>query len=26
MIILPEMIGYKIGVYNGKEFVPIEIN
>lgn len=25
MIILPEMIGYKFGVYNGKEFVVIEI-
>lgn len=25
MVILPEMIGHKIGVYNGKEFVPIEI-
>ena len=25
MVILPEIIGHKIGVYNGKEFVPIEI-
>ncbi len=25
MIILPEMIGLTIGVYNGKEFTPIEI-
>ncbi|RLJ03408.1 MAG: 30S ribosomal protein S19 [Candidatus Aenigmatarchaeota archaeon] len=25
MIILPEMVGKKIGVHNGKEFVPIEI-
>lgn len=25
MVILPEMIGHKIGVYNGKEFIPIEI-
>jgi len=25
MIILPEMIGHRIGVYNGKEFVPIDI-
>jgi len=25
MVILPEMIGHKIGVHNGKEFVPIEI-
>lgn len=25
MIILPEMIGYKFGVHNGKEFVVIEI-
>lgn len=25
MIILPEMVGRKIGVYNGKEFVPVEI-
>ncbi len=25
MIIIPEMVGKKIGVYNGKEFVPVEI-
>ncbi|MEM5797987.1 MAG: 30S ribosomal protein S19 [Candidatus Aenigmatarchaeota archaeon] len=25
MPIIPEMIGKKIGVYNGKEYVPIEI-
>jgi small subunit ribosomal protein S19 len=25
MVILPEMIGHKIGVHNGKEFVPVEI-
>ncbi len=25
MIILPEMVGLKIGVHNGKEFVSIEI-
>jgi len=25
MVILPEMVGAKIGVYNGKEFVPIVI-
>lgn len=25
MIILPEMVGYTIGVYNGKEFVPVKI-
>ncbi|RLJ08942.1 MAG: 30S ribosomal protein S19 [Candidatus Aenigmatarchaeota archaeon] len=25
MVIVPEMIGVKIGVYNGKEFVPVEI-
>jgi len=25
MVILPEMLGVTIGVYNGKEFVPIEI-
>lgn len=25
MIILPEMLGEKIGVHNGKEFVPLEI-
>ncbi len=25
MIILPEMVGRKIGVYNGKEFVTVEI-
>jgi small subunit ribosomal protein S19 len=26
MIILPEMVGLTIHVYNGKEFVPVEIN
>ncbi|MCD6496062.1 MAG: 30S ribosomal protein S19 [Candidatus Aenigmarchaeota archaeon] len=25
MVIIPEMLGRKIGVYNGKEFVAIEI-
>jgi small subunit ribosomal protein S19 len=25
MVILPEMVGSKIGVYNGKEYVPIII-
>ncbi len=25
MIILPEMVGSKIGVHNGKEYVPVEI-
>ncbi|MGC9072079.1 MAG: 30S ribosomal protein S19 [Acidilobus sp.] len=25
MIILPEMVGLTIGVYNGKEFVPVRI-
>lgn len=25
MVILPEMVGHKIGVYNGKEFVPVEV-
>ncbi|MCD6478198.1 MAG: 30S ribosomal protein S19 [Candidatus Aenigmarchaeota archaeon] len=25
MIILPEMVGKKIGIYNGKEYVPVEI-
>jgi small subunit ribosomal protein S19 len=25
MIIVPEMVGVKIGVYNGKEFVSVEI-
>lgn len=25
MIILPQMIGVKIGVHNGKEYVPLEI-
>jgi len=25
MVILPEMVGAKIGVYNGKEFVPVVI-
>ena len=25
MIIFPEMVGLKIGVYNGKEFVIVEV-
>jgi small subunit ribosomal protein S19 len=25
MIILPEMIGHRLGVYNGKEFVTVDI-
>ncbi len=25
MIVLPEMVGRKIGIHNGKEFVPVEI-
>jgi len=25
MIVLPVMVGSKIGIYNGKEFVPVEI-
>jgi small subunit ribosomal protein S19 len=25
MIILPEMVGVKLGVYNGKEYKPVEI-
>ncbi|MCD6274778.1 MAG: 30S ribosomal protein S19 [Candidatus Aenigmarchaeota archaeon] len=25
MVILPEMIGHKIGVHNGKEFIPLDI-
>jgi small subunit ribosomal protein S19 len=25
MVIIPEMLGVKIGVHNGKEYVPIEI-
>jgi small subunit ribosomal protein S19 len=25
IVIVPEMVGMKIGVYNGKEFFPIEI-
>ena len=25
MIILPEFVGHKIGVHNGKEFIPVEI-
>jgi len=25
MVILPEMLGVTIGIYNGKEFVPVEI-
>ena len=26
MVILPEMVGIKMGVYNGKEYKPLEIN
>jgi len=26
MVIVPKMVGMKIGVHNGKEFVPVEIN
>ena len=25
MVILPEMVGVKLGVYNGKEYKPVEI-
>jgi small subunit ribosomal protein S19 len=25
MLIIPEMIGVKIGVHNGKEYVPVEV-
>ena len=25
MIILPEMVGVKVGVYNGKEYKPVEV-
>lgn len=25
MLILPEMAGVKLGVYNGKEYVPVEV-
>jgi len=25
MVIIPELIGVKFGVYNGKEYVPVEI-
>ncbi len=25
LIIIPEMIGVKLGVYNGKEYIPLEI-
>jgi len=25
MVIIPEMVGAKLGVYNGKEFVSLEI-
>ena len=25
MVIIPEMVGVKLGVYNGKEFVSLEI-
>lgn len=26
MIIIPEMVGLKIQIHNGKEFIPLEIN
>lgn len=26
MIVLPEMVGLTIAVYNGKEFIPVKIN
>ncbi|WEL19206.1 30S ribosomal protein S19 [Candidatus Nanohalococcus occultus] len=26
MIVLPEMVGKEIGVYNGEDFVPVEID
>lgn len=26
MIVLPEMVGHKISIYNGKSFVPVEIS
>ena len=26
LVIVPHMVGLKIGVFNGKEFVPVEIN
>jgi small subunit ribosomal protein S19 len=25
LVIVPKMVGYKINVYNGKQFVPIEV-
>ncbi len=25
MVIIPELVGLKIGIHNGKEFVPVEI-
>ena len=25
IVILPQMVGKKIGIYNGKEYVPVEI-
>jgi len=25
MVVMPQLVGLKIGVYNGKEFVPLEI-
>ena len=25
MLVLPEMIGFKLGIHNGKEYVPVEI-
>ncbi len=25
MIVLPEMVGLKMGIYNGKEYIPLEI-
>jgi len=26
LVIVPKMVGLKIGVYNGKEFAPVEVN
>ena len=25
LVVIPEMIGIKVGVYNGKEYIPLEI-
>jgi small subunit ribosomal protein S19 len=25
LVIVPKMVGYKLGIYNGKTFVPVEI-